>query len=229
MGKNVNVILGSLGECCLCSDTPHCGDCKGGDNPPDPGEDCNCNDYGAYYNVTNCFGKCLKGCEDCIQAFDCPTPPGQGCYQCVPVCSCEASGEFPPGTDCVGLGFDGSEPASGDCGECPSIPCTHCFCYPCSEYGLVECTGCAENCDSGECEEVPPAPGAQCPAVFEGGGCCQCTGVGCGVCDQIGETPPCACCPSETGGACPGCGICCCPTNEEPVLDEQGSCICVPA
>jgi len=222
MGNNINVILGSSGACCLCSDVPHCGDCKKGpDEPPEPGEPCNCNEYGAY-NIPTCKGDCLRGCEECTFAFACPNPnDSHGCYQCISTCSCESGGEYALGTDCAALGFDGSEPATVTCSGCPPESCTHCYCLPCSEHDYVDCGQTEKLCDSKKSTPVPPFPGSECP--FD---CCQCTGVDCGVCDF--EDPPCACCPSETGtGDC--CGSCCCGQGEAPIIDAQGSCICVPS
>jgi hypothetical protein len=49
----------------------------------------------------------------------------------------------------------------------------------------------------------------------------------CGVCAGI-ESPPCNCCPGETGHSCPDCPACCCPGGQAPIPDGQGKCICVP-
>ena len=181
---NINVILGSEGKCCLCSDLPHCGDCKKGDEPPPPGEPCNCNDYGAY-NIPTCKEECIEGCEACTFVFACPDPnDSHGCYQCISTCSCESGGEFPLGTDCKALGFEGSEPATVDCGECPSIECTHCYCLPCSEYGYVYCTQVEKECPSKKGTPVPTFPGSQCPS-----GCCTCDPVEDCECSDFGKFP----------------------------------------
>jgi len=172
MGNNINVILGSEGVCCLCSDVPHCGDCKKGDEPP-PGDLCNCNDYGLY-NSPVCAGQCDTACgEECQFDKLCPSAPngtGQGCYKCVSTCTCTSKGENEPGTDCKAEGYDLAEDVQVSCGEnCNEISCIHCACYTCTEYEYIDCGNPEGNCPSGKETPVPPAEGSFCPS-----GCCTC-------------------------------------------------------
>ena len=106
MGNNINVILGSKGKCCLCSNTPHCGDCDE-EEPPGPDPICDCNDCG-YFNVPDaCLEKAEElygACGICENKGPCESVCGsgkgtQGCYRPVQI-------------DCDYLG----------CWECENIP-----------------------------------------------------------------------------------------------------------
>ena len=236
MGNNINVILGSEGVCCLCSDVPHCGDCKKGDEPP-PAPLCNCNDYKneagiPYYNSPICGGECDTACgEECQFAFPCPSVPeavAQGCYECVSTCTCTSKGEDEPGTDCTAQGFDLSEEVLVSCGEnCDEISCIHCACYTCTEYEYIDCGNPEKNCPSGKETPVPPAEGSPCPS-----GCCTCDPVPEEDCDcaKFGKFPFGTNC-TEFGYDNAGSN-----SSEGPCVDEEGdpynilctSCKCSP-
>lgn len=208
----------------MCSDVPHCGDCKKGDEPPGPGKPCNCNDYKnpdtglAYYNSPVCAGQCDTACgEECQFAFLCPSAPfetGQGCYQCVSTCTCTSKGESEPGTDCEAEGYDLSEDVQVSCGEdCGEISCIHCACYTCTEYEYIDCGNPGENCPSGKETPVPPVPGSFCPS-----GCCTCDPVPPDDCNcaKFGASDPSIDC-EEFGYDKQGTL-----TSEGPCIDEEG-------
>lgn len=202
----------------MCSDIPHCGDCKKDDKPPDPGEPCNCNDYGAY-NDPKCGGDCNTACgEECQFAFLCPSAPngtGQGCYQCKSTCTCTSKGESEPGTDCEAEGYDLAEDVQVSCGEnCGEISCIHCACYTCTEYEYVDCGNPGENCPSGKETPVPPVPGSFCPS-----GCCTCDPVpeedcDCGTFGAASIFADCREFGYDQGGT---------PTVEGPCVDKDGN------
>jgi hypothetical protein len=140
MGNNINVILGSKGKCCLCSNTPHCGDCDEEPPPPPPPPNCDCNVCGLFNIPAACEDKAKEfygACGKCTNVGPCDVVCGsgvgtQGCYAPEPV-------------NCLDLGCFDCEPSP----EPPEDPCIkivddECSCadieLTCCSYANKTCT-----------------------------------------------------------------------------------------